>query len=1614
MPNARAAWKAPLFLSAIVIALGARSSDAQTASSDPAARGLDVFLHVPDRGASGGSLPIQIEAFGFATSTSMTPLATAEIEAVWNPEKLGPSAEAPPAVRGTTDASGRLHLDVPIPVGDERELELLVGVTKGKHQRTHKISVQRAHLADLLLRVSDSEVVPGDPLAVWARITSASTGLAIPRAPLELTLLEGGIARFSQRILADASGAAVARIPLPRNEDPAWQYELRATALAPDAGSGPPEQVLATSALTLRPRESSPSAPWLSVSFDRSSVFPGDHATYVVRLTDAANEPVAGAEVRTWVGPHGTDPPRDDVGWLKASKLVLSDALGEVHGDAIAPSAALASLGTSLRLVVKAEVEGKPLERQTEIEVGAQRASIELEPEAGRLLPGVMQRALVRATDARGQPLRGDVAVEADGLSTTVTLDRFGEAELSWDVPADVGAKRRIGPCAGDVAAAVHLSPKPVVEGHDRGFDRCLRVDRKVGARVLLDRTTARVGDRVHVAVALASDRPIDPRAKVAKPSGPNGPWSVVLTSANGEAAVSGWMEDGDKGLDLTVPEGKLGNYRVSVARPGTKGPARVAGAGLVVAPRILPKISARIVGGRVAPGGTVDVDAWITDERGNPLRGSITAVLSEFHEGIRGPGFEALDTRRQICAGLSWQFRDANGATTSRCDAMVEGDPSLDGARRADLAELAEGVLAPKLDPGGTANEQLLAAFREVLASLEGEVFEVSSSPDDLRDAVRVVDGKWQLNPELLTLVTAAMSTPPVTPGGEPITLADLVAVDPQVTFEHVARRVARLKLFHVLTAVRDFRAQHRLDHNEPALRDPNALLRRLVTDGTIGQGQLLDPWGGTMRFQRASSGGLPFLTVEGFELRAPGPDGKLGTGDDVKDPFERVVKSGTPYADAMREDAVVDAKLALEVSDASVDGWRTVLEAATGTALGSGTGQGFGSGHGRLGGSHRTKSPQLRMGATRVLDGRADYWMPLLRTDDRGHVLLHVPLADIETTWNLSVVGLPDGAPPAADGLKIPVALPLSARIEAGGDWVEGDSARVAVLVRNRSDKAVRAHVELTPSGELRLEDAASRDVDVPARGVATVYVNATAKHVAHVELAARVRAEGLPEDAAVRSWSVRPAAEATDFTNARWIEADERVDLGLTLPSASYRLRGAPRLVLERGATQALEGALGSLEPDAIDTPGALAAAIDAATRLDRWARGRASTAGPAGAAALDFATRASTIESRAVGRLLTFASIDKRSAVASEWRAWMFVRPELASKLASPPDCPVDGATDISEAIDELEAEPPAPSGSARACWDVFADKALDRVIAHGSALDFARLSLAFIGRPHRAAVAATLVQRLRERVKLRATGETSLEGALLKRRAARATIYAALLRGAAIRSASPATPSPSPEVLARWVLVQRDADGGFGSAAATRDVVRALLSMDPLRNATSARVTVRDGANERTIDVGPDTRLVLPLDPSTTHVVVASTSGLVARFERPVDRLWSSPPDPTIAPMSIEAIWPDARARISSTLRIALKNRLGRPANVLLRVPLPPGAKLAAVETDTRQIDGALLVRRTLDASEAATIVSLPLRFALAGTFTTPEISARLTSEEAPRAVAPATLITVAP
>src|SRR5262245_25874013 len=88
-------------LLAILAVLLARDSQAE--GGDPAARGLDLFVHAPSAGPPGGVLPIAVVAVGFTSVVAPAPLPRATVEAAWNPETLGKAASVPPSVKVTTD-----------------------------------------------------------------------------------------------------------------------------------------------------------------------------------------------------------------------------------------------------------------------------------------------------------------------------------------------------------------------------------------------------------------------------------------------------------------------------------------------------------------------------------------------------------------------------------------------------------------------------------------------------------------------------------------------------------------------------------------------------------------------------------------------------------------------------------------------------------------------------------------------------------------------------------------------------------------------------------------------------------------------------------------------------------------------------------------------------------------------------------------------------------------------------------------------------------------------------------------------------------------------------------------------------------------------------------------------------------------------------------------------------------------------------------------------------------------------------------------------------------------------------------------------------------------------
>ncbi len=1575
----------------VVIVIFVRPGTSHSLPPTPTARGLDVFVHGPSSAPSGGVLPLSIEALGFPTIAMTSPLPGAIIEAAWDPETLkAPNGLTVPSVTVTANSDGQAELLIPMPKGEPQALTLLVSVKSGGRTRVRELPVSRTGADRISLFVSESRVVPGGEISAWALLEKADGGAPLNETPVQIQLFEGGVTRFSAQSSTDPAGSVMFRVPIPRAVEPGLEWTLSARALGPSASA------TTTTSQRLAAREETPGKPQFSARFDEGAVKAGDDAHFRIRLRDASDEAVANHAVFVWWGARGVEAPAGDLEFQRLASRFLTDGAGEIVGPVKTPTT-IALKGTSMRVVAKTEMEGVMLTGDAQVEVGKKHGFVEILPESHILVPGIEQRMMLQLMGDDGEAIVGTFTVDGDGLKATVTTDAHGEAEITWNVPKGIGAKRDVGPCAGGVAAALLVrateaaptnATKSSFEGALVGRDGlpvCVPIDRDAEIFLRPDRSVVRAGDNLKIQIM-----------------GTNGsrPFSLVAESARGTEARASWLDHGQDAVVVKIPEGASGMLRLSVAGPRKNQPALLGATSVLVLPKIVPQVQAKLLGGRAAPGGKVIIDATIVDENGQGLPGSVAlAMIDKLGGGSLG-GLVDLDTRRGLC--------DEVGADRERCDEFLLGDAKQDPLRRALLGSPETVATQPILDPGKSLKADVDATFRSVVRSLEGAIWQASSSPEQLVDVRRKEGSRFVFNPELMTLVTDAMDKPPEMPGGEPIALADLLTIDSQVTYDNVAHRLTRLKLFDVLKAMRDYRLQNQIELAEPVFKEPNALLRRLVHDGQLQRSQLLDPWGGTLEFYKAGGEVMPFMTVtKGYELRSPGPDGKLGTGDDVRDPFERVLKSGTAYAEAVDEDRLVDARYDMRVADSTVEAWSTMLREMTGTELGglglSGVGEGGGArGEGIGLGSIGTIGHGSGRGTFGTSRGVA-YFSPPKRTDDKGHVTFEVPLGSVETTWQVALVGLPDKARPAVGMVDVPVNLPLSAKVFAGASWVEGDAVDAMITLRNRTDAPLETSVEITPSGAVVLANPGEshQNVSIAKKGATTLHVRTLAKKPGEARLTVKTKCAGLPDDVVTHEIDVKAAGEDTRVAHASWIDAE--VDLTPWLSRPSLVAQGPAHLSLERGESPTLEAVLHSVDPDVMVSTESLADVIDLTNQIHGFGISR----GGDGDA---LAITTTKIQEFATGKL---DAMRGRHAP-NDW-----VTAARAARITGGgTECP--GKSDDEEPLwvvaSALDAEPPAESGSVKACWTTFVAETLNRLTTSDDAASVARGVLALVRRSHRAEDAADVARHLRKLVALTPSGSIRLVTPTL---ATRSIVYAALL------ATTPESDATTRATLLHWLLVQRDASGSFGSIAATRAAVQALTSpgfvAEPSRRGTLVveTQTEKDGPKtKREVTVGVGERVTIEIPRDATSLVVRPSSveprstGILAQLERAYLRPYSIAPQTMGAPISVDVKWPLAKRGNVANLRVVLKELAPTHSPVELKVPLPPGVMLAEALTGARQVNGVLYFRTTPKSFGETTLV--PLRFTLGGTVTVPEATAALLETQAPLAYDRARPLTIEP
>lgn len=1025
-------------------------------------------------------------------------------------------ADGPALMTTTSDAAGHAVLELPLPEDLESGTQISVeAISPRGIRRVFDAPIELDARTRIDLVLDREATLPGGSVVAIGRVRDVRDGRPRAAEPVTLSLREGTLVRAPLELVTDASGVFATEVALPERTG-----TFQVFAATEDAGAS----------VTVSTREDTTSALWVRAESDRAVVRPSEvvHVDVLVRAADGS--PVPGARV-VW---SDAPPPEHD------DEVIRTDASGhatlrwEIERTA-APDERVEDRARAIQVVHAAHGTGGA---SAHVRITRAPLFVTWSVEGGALTPGLGARLYVRATRPDGGPRAGvavALAAGALGAAQQGVTDADGIVALETTLAA---THDDASGCGGPTAVAASL----VVDGAER--DICLPIE-----------PDALLGVRAH-AHADALDV-----ALTRRPEANARPISVVVLARRHEAweprarIVLGAHESTG-----TIPLDDAAAAPLWVrARPIVDG-QEVVGGSTVVYPRGAPALGAFEVG---AEGAHLAADAGSTlllavdESAASSLDARLVALTTPLGEAT--------------ARGRTPLFVEAFAAS------MVPRDTAAPAVVR-------EGSVSPLSMPDDAVQEGLLRdPWRTRARFVRGRLGAMMRAVESLVDshvpsAIDQVgveeNGHWRFDREMLeaALAEAGLGDERAAAlDGEPLDIAALTTLDPSFTYDHVARRITRQRLFRVLWFLRELVRDRQLDLAWARRGDPreyplSLLEAEIYNDGESPErAHLFDAWGhpfvlvpvrGHARFDRLQP-------VPGFELVSGGPDGRVGNADDVWDPFARVLASGSVYAEAVQEDELVARLGSVELGRATVE---TLAEAFSYEARVdydvsvTSASVPWGSEPAPL----STTSPPLAELPTvaRALFGRgsATAWSPpherrayvgfALAFDARGDLALRTQpfaagapyIAHVETPARMRV----------GDVLRVPIVFvrltseelaepvveavassgALGARVEGRGLVLEGREPGVAsVQLVLRSPGApeyrVSARVNVLPTGALRAAhtgamgvDALSLDLPVPSDARAW-----RARWVLGAPSALRrdpLFLEGAAHDAAISAWA------------------------------------------------------------------------------------------------------------------------------------------------------------------------------------------------------------------------------------------------------------------------------------------------------------------------------------------------------------------------------------------------------------------------------------------------------------------------------------------------------------
>lgn len=1089
--------------------------------------GLELALHGADSATPGRPWRVAGQAFEVRGLARLRPLPRGEIEARW----LGDADDAPigASTRVIAGSDGRFVLEVPIPAGAHGAGHVeLVLTDADEHERKFEVPIGLSAAEQITFHTDRRFYQPGEPMHLWALVRDARDGRPLPGRVVELAV---GSVLEPREVRTDASGVAHVQITLP-DEDVLIHTEANARLLVP---MGP----RAALPISIGRRTSERLLVELrGVDFE---VAPAAAFSPSVHVTTTSGAPVPGAQVTLTVS--GLEPivgttDREGIARFEArAPAYLSGDTGAVGVLAQVEHAAHGSARASGRVTLAVPLA-------LELEVVA---------ESGALVPEVASGLLLRVTDARGEPsVDARVHVRGPGLSreglsraeVEVRTDRHGLARVEATVPAHAVAALHDGSCGEGRGAIFDVR----VEGpRDRVARRCVPVHES-SVRVRVEPAVAAPGESLEVRV----DR---------RPHARSWPVAIVVRDARGELVGFEVLTPGRDRTRFDAP--RVHGIAQVEARPIDPNGTTTLGVPFVdvalirpsapAFPRLSSDAPVHAVGGEAtltiadAPEGWVALDVRDLAQHGGE-RPFVSYFLNRaFERAVLDPS--TPDAERLLRAAL------VEHSPQTTLDLTIA--PVVDVFGRAmetdHHAESWAQTLGDLRDPRPDALELVRRGLFDTYRALEAGIAEGTVSLTGEGTRRRFAD-------EALEELGLGLETI----GGEPATLAAALDADSSFTFERAARRVARARLVRVLATLAAALSEDVLEE-----QPPERWLSILVRSGRLAAEDLRDPWDHVLGL-RARPSQVPALAVElaGRAFAFPGPDGRLGTNDDILDPFAREVPAGTPYAIASGEDElqrqlallapgpaalramleaferITRAMYAAQIGDAATadatQGFAdsTLFEGHGGLGLsGSGMGgggSGSGSGHG-YGSGRGARAPQIRtgmaaaaaMGSLRGLI-REDLpatlrFFPSIVLD--GATQVRIPLADAATTYLVEAIHWrEDGwSWSARTELRVDREVVVDAPVPDGA--TVGDVLELPIRVRSQG---VARTLRLFTRGEegIAFDALEAGEVRVPADDARALLARVPLTRAGRGRVVVAAFEGDTPRDALARTMEVLPA--------------------------------------------------------------------------------------------------------------------------------------------------------------------------------------------------------------------------------------------------------------------------------------------------------------------------------------------------------------------------------------------------------------------------------------------------------------------------------------------------------